>query len=90
MWMNLSHKRIWRRQNMEELIKKVEAWSIDCNLHKADSKKQLMILLEEFGELNASILRDDADGVKDAIGDMMAILIILCQQKKEPYFSVRY
>lgn len=71
---------------MEELIKNIKQWSIDCNLHKADSRKQLMILLEEFGKLNASILRDDADGVKDAIGDMMAILIILCQQKKEPYF----
>lgn len=80
MWMLLSHKRIWRRQNMEELIKKVEQWSIERGLNTSDPNKQRLKLWEEFGELNAAIARDNREDAIDAIGDMLVVMIIYCQQ----------
>ena len=65
---------------MEELIKKVEQWSKDRNLHTADPNKQRLKLWEEFGELNASIARNDREGAIDAIGDMLVVMIIYKQQ----------
>lgn len=65
---------------MEKLIKKVERWSIERGLNVADPGKQRMKFWEEFGELNSSIVRNDKDGVIDAIGDMMVVMIIYCQQ----------
>lgn len=80
MWMLLSRKRIWRRQNMEKLIKEVEQWSIERGLNTAEPNKQRLKLWEEFGELNAAIARDNRDLIKDSIGDMLVVLIIYCQQ----------
>lgn len=80
MWMNLSHKRIWRRRDMEELIKKVEQWSIERGLNTADPNKQRLKLWEEFGELNAAIARDNRDLIQDSIGDMLVVMIIYKQQ----------
>ncbi|CAI3407105.1 MazG-like family protein [Enterococcus cecorum] len=65
---------------MEELINKVEQWSKERGLNTADPNKQRLKLWEEFGELNAAIARDNRDGVIDAIGDMLVVLIIYCQQ----------
>ena len=65
---------------MEELIKKVEQWSIERGLNTADPNKQRLKLWEEFGELNASIARDDREGAIDAIGDMLVVMIIYKQQ----------
>lgn len=64
----------------KELIEKVEQWSKDRNLHTADPNKQRLKLWEEFGELNASIARDDREGAIDAIGDMLVVIIIYKQQ----------
>lgn len=80
MWIILSRKRIWRRQNMEELIKKVEQWSMERGLNTANPDKQRLKLWEEFGELNAAIARDNRDLIQDSIGDMLVVLIIYCQQ----------
>lgn len=71
---------------MEELIKKVMQWSKERNLDTADPNKQRLKLWEEFGELNAAIARDNRDDVMDAIGDMLVVMIIYCQQKK--YYSI--
>lgn len=65
---------------MEELIKKVQEWSIERGLNTADPNKQRLKLWEEFGELNASIARDDREGAIDAIGDMLVVMIIYKQQ----------
>lgn len=65
---------------MEELIKKVESWSAERGLNTADPNKQRLKLWEEFGELNASIARDDREGAIDAIGDMLVVMIIYKQQ----------
>lgn len=65
---------------MEELIDKVEQWSVERGLNTADPNKQRLKLWEEFGELNAAIARDNRDGVIDAIGDMLVVMIIYNQQ----------
>jgi len=69
---------------MEKLIKKVEEWSIDRGLNTADPNTQRLKLWEEFGELNAAIARDNRDDVIDAIGDMLVVMIIYCQQSHYP------
>lgn len=69
---------------MEKLIKKVEEWSIERGLNTADPNKQRLKLWEEFGELNAAVARDNRDGVIDAIGDMLVVMIIYCQQLNYP------
>ncbi|WP_243192303.1 MazG-like family protein [Enterococcus cecorum] len=65
---------------MKELIKKVEVWSKERGLNTADPNKQRLKLWEEFGELNASIARNDREGAIDAIGDMLVVMIIYKQQ----------
>lgn len=65
---------------MEKLIKQVEQWSVERGLNTADPNKQRLKLWEEFGELNASIARDDREGAIDAIGDMLVVMIIYKQQ----------
>ena len=69
-----------RLRDMEELIKKVEQWSIERGLNTADPDKQRLKLWEEFGELNASMARNDREGAIDAIGDMLVVMIIYKQQ----------
>lgn len=64
----------------KELIEKVEQWSKDRNLHTADPNKQRLKLWEEFGELNASMARNDREGAIDAIGDMLVVMLIYKQQ----------
>ena len=64
----------------KELIEKVEQWSKDRNLHTADPDKQRLKLWEEFGELNASMARNDREGAIDAIGDMLVVMLIYKQQ----------
>lgn len=69
-----------RLRDMEELIKKVEQWSVKRGLNTADPSKQRLKLWEEFGELNASMARNDREGAIDAIGDMLVVMIIYKQQ----------
>lgn len=74
---------------MEELIKKVEAWSVERGLNTADPNKQRLKLWEEFGELNAAIARNFRGFIQDSIGDMLVVLIIYCQQLNYPIQSNR-
>ena len=66
----------------KELIEKVRTWSVERGLDTANPTKQRLKLWEEFGELNAAIARDDRAGAIDAIGDMLVVMIIYCQQSK--------
>lgn len=66
---------------MEELIKKVEQWSIERGLNTADPNKQRLKLWEEFGELCAAVARSNRECAIDAIGDMLVVMIIYCQQQ---------
>ena len=42
---------------LQKLITNVQQWSIDRGLDKADSKKQLLKLYEEFGELASGLAK---------------------------------
>lgn len=65
---------------MNELIKKVEQWAIDRNLHTADSKGQALKVVEEFTETLLADGKGNTDEVIDGIGDTYVTLIIICQQ----------
>ena len=68
------------KSNMNELIKHVEQWSIDKDLHKADPTRQALKVWEESGEVGAALSRNKLDDLKDGIGDTVVTLIILAQQ----------
>lgn len=68
------------KSNINELIKQVEQWSIDKDLHKADPTRQALKVWEESGEVGAALSRNKLDDLKDGIGDTVVTLIILAQQ----------
>lgn len=65
---------------MEQLIKKVEHWSIDNGLYKGNSFTQYAKSSEEMGEVAAALCRNDIDELRDGIGDVVVTLIILAEQ----------
>lgn len=67
---------------MDELIKLVEEWSENKNLHEADSSKQFLKVTEEVGEVAAALARNDEYMLRDGIGDVVVTLIILAQQNE--------
>lgn len=63
------------------LIKMIEGWAIERDLHEADPMKQILKLGEEYGELCEFATKDRKLAVaKDAIGDIQVVLIILSLQ----------
>jgi NTP pyrophosphatase (non-canonical NTP hydrolase) len=66
--------------NMDNLIEKIEQWSIDRNLDKADSAKQMLKVMEEVGEVASALAKGNVDELEDGIGDVVVTLIILAQQ----------
>ncbi|HLR58895.1 MAG TPA: MazG-like family protein [Pseudogracilibacillus sp.] len=66
---------------MNTLIKKVERWSQDRELHKSNSDKQLLKAQEEFGEVIQSYLKDQPEELKLELGDVLITLIIFAQQQ---------
>ena len=65
---------------MNELVELIEKWSINKNLHKAESSKQMLKVVEEVGEVASALARNDMDMLEDGIGDVVVTLIILAQQ----------
>lgn len=66
---------------MSELNQKVLEWAKERSLIKPEnSVKQLAKLTEEVGELAGAILKNRPDEIKDAIGDIQVVLIILTEQ----------
>ena len=65
---------------MDKLVKLVEEWSRDRNLHEADSSKQFLKVIEEIGEVADALAKDKPEELKDGIGDTVVTLIILAQQ----------
>ena len=64
------------------MFKKIREWSEARNLPKgSDIKTQTIKLGEEFGELSRAIIKSDDEELKDAIGDMVVVLTIICQIK---------
>lgn len=65
---------------INELEKKVHAWAINKKIcFKDNSLKQLLKTVEELGELSSSLIKNDIDGIKDGIGDVIVTLIILAR-----------
>lgn len=60
-----------------DLVQKVQQWSIDRNLHTADPSKQFLKVVEEYGETASS---DNLHDFMDGVGDTLVTLIILAQQ----------
>lgn len=49
-------------------------------LVQGNERNQLIKLYEEAGELSSAILKDKPEEVKDALGDIQVVLIILSNQ----------
>lgn len=62
---------------MDQLIKNVEQWAKDKDLHNGDSARQFLKVVEEVGEVAAALARNDNAELKDGIGDVTVTLIIL-------------
>lgn len=66
---------------MQQLIKQIEQWAEERNLIKGSTpQKQMLKLIEEFGELCAGIARNDKEKIEDSIGDCGVVIIILTKQ----------
>ena len=65
---------------MDRLVKLVEKWSKDRDLHEADSTRQLLKTFEEASEIGEALTKDKPEELKDGIGDTVVTLIILAQQ----------
>ncbi|HDR1867899.1 TPA: MazG-like family protein [Pasteurella multocida] len=64
-----------------ELIQKIEQWAEDRNLIKGSTpQKQMLKLMEEFGELCGGIAKNKPDVIKNSVGDCAVVLIILAKQ----------
>jgi NTP pyrophosphatase (non-canonical NTP hydrolase) len=64
---------------MEKLIAKVKRWHQDRNLiDGSDDKSQALKLLQELGELSDSICKEKP--ILDDIGDMLVVMINLCER----------
>ena len=68
------------KNTLEQLVKQVEQWSIDKNLHNGNPDRQALKFYEEAGEVGAALSRNKLDDLKDGIGDTIVTLIILAQQ----------
>ena len=66
---------------LDQLVKQVETWSVDKNLHNGNSDRQALKFYEEAGEVAAALSRNDKEALKDGIGDTIVTLIILAQQQ---------
>lgn len=66
--------------DLQEFTGLIEQWAIDRKLHSADPVKQYDKLIEEFGELMKGINKNDTAMIKDSIGDMYVVLVVLCKQ----------
>jgi NTP pyrophosphatase (non-canonical NTP hydrolase) len=65
---------------MNQSLSNIREWAIARNLHTAEPTKQMLKLGEEYGELCGGMARGKMDVVKDSIGDMFVVMVILSQQ----------
>jgi NTP pyrophosphatase (non-canonical NTP hydrolase) len=56
---------------------KIIQWAIDRGLDKVDPSKQMVKLVEEVGELAGGLARDNMDVIKDSLGDIYVVMVIL-------------
>lgn len=66
--------------NIQETTKLIEQWAKDRNLNTADPNKQMLKLVEEFGELGQGMAKGNRELIIDSIGDMYVVMTILSMQ----------
>ena len=64
----------------EELKQAIEVWSERRNLHIQDPARQAIKTLEEVTELQEALYNENMHNLKDAVGDTIVTLVVLCQQ----------
>ena len=76
-------------KTLQELQSLILEWADAKNLLKLENApKQRLKLLEEIGETAGAILKNKPDEVKDGLGDIYVVLVILFKQtKQELYFD---
>ena len=65
---------------MNELTVLIADWAYERDLEQADPSKQMLKLMEEVGELAEGMAKDKQEQVKDSLGDIYVVLIILSLQ----------
>ena len=78
-------------KTLQELQKKIMQWAKEKDLLKLENApKQRLKLLEEVGETAGAILKNNTDEIKDGIGDMFVVLVILAEQLSEEILFETY
>ncbi|MFY1028028.1 hypothetical protein CFY87_03890 [Actinobacillus seminis] len=77
---------------MKQLIQQIEQWAEARNLIKGSTpQKQMLKLMEEFGELCYGVSTNDFETVLDSIGDCLVVCTIMRKQlKMEKLFSISH
>ena len=71
-------------KTLQELQVLILQWAKDKDLLKSENApKQRLKLLEEVGETAGAILKNNTDEIKDGIGDIFVVLVILSDQLSE-------
>ena len=69
------------KETFQYLEQKVIKWAQDRGLDNPDLKvQQSLKLIEELGELTGGVLKGNKEVIKDSIGDMLVVLMILNRQ----------
>ena len=65
---------------IDKLIAKIKLWHYQRKITiNGNSSTQTIKLGEEYGELCAGIVRQDKPEIKDAIGDMVVVLVAIAE-----------
>jgi len=59
---------------------KIIQWAIDRGLDKVSPDKQMVKLVEEVGELASGLTRNDMEVIKDSLGDVYVVMVILAMR----------
>ena len=71
-------------KTLQELQALILQWAKEKDLLKSENApKQRLKLLEEVGEAAGAILKNKTDDIKDSIGDIFVVLVILSDQLSE-------
>lgn len=78
-------------KTLQELQVLILNWAKEKDLLKSENApKQRLKLLEEVGETAGAILKNNTDEIKDGIGDIFVVLVILAEQLSEEILFEMY
>ncbi|NLY09383.1 MAG: hypothetical protein GXZ11_05730 [Tissierellia bacterium] len=66
--------------SLEYTVEKIKDWAIDRGIHIANSTAQINKLFEEGGEIAKAFNKHNINGIKDGIGDVVVVLVVLSLQ----------